>query len=260
MALRTDQLEEYEREGVLALPDLFSAAEVAALRAEIERLLTLDREEMQKSSDGQVHVIWALEGYSEPFRRLLHHPRLLEPAKQILGPDLYHHQLKVVCKPPFEGLNFPWHHDYGSWVDNDGMPRPDALNIALYLDEVSEWNGPLSYVPRSHVAGDDGGRLPTLSYEESGEFLPVVPRDRLKAVIDENGIFGPKGPPGFGVLFHPCTVHGSPPNMSPDTRFVVYLTYNRLDNALTDPKRPWYMANREPKRIDVLRDDGPIVP
>ena len=208
-----------------------------------------------RGADGAVQVFWAMEGYSEPFDRLRQHPRLVEPAQQLLGPDLYHHQNKIVCKPPFEGMTFPWHHDYGSWIDNDGMRRPAAVNIAVYLDAVTEHNGALSYIPRSHTAGEDGGFLPTLSYEESGEFLPVVPRDELTRVAREHGIYGPKGPPGSAVLFHACTVHGSPPNMSPDTRYVVYLTYNRLDNTLVEPKRPWYMANREPVRIEALADD-----
>ena len=254
MMLTDQQLETYDRAGVLWMPSIFSQREIAPLREEIDRLAQQEREEIPKSPDGQIHAFWALEGYSDLFRRLLHHPRLVEPAKQLLGPDIYHHQFKVVCKAAFQGLMFPWHHDYGSWISNDGMPRPDALNIAVYLNEVTEFNGPLSYVPRSHRAGDAGGYLPTLSYEESGEFLPVIPRDRLGEVVEQNGIYSPKGPPGSAVFFHACTVHGSPPNMSSQTRNVVYLTYNPIDNALTDPKRPWYLANREPKRIDSIDD------
>ncbi len=254
MELSNAQLAEYEREGVLWTPSMFSQSEIRGLRAEIDGWSELEREEIPRSDDGQTHVYWALDGYSEPFRRLLHHPRLVLPAKQILGSDIYQHQFKIVCKTPFGGLPVPWHHDYASWLDNDGMLRPDALNIAVYLDEVTEFNGPLSYVPGSHKAGEDSGQLPTLSYEESGAFFPVIPSDVMSKVIERNGIFGPKGPAGSAVFFHPCMAHGSPASMSPDTRYIVYLTYNRLDNPLTRPKRPWYMGTREPKRIDEIDD------
>jgi len=255
MKLDDTQLETYERDGVLFLPELFAPDEIEPLRREIDRVVQLDREELFRGDDGQVHAIWALEGYSDLFRRLLHHPRLVEPAKQLLGPDIYHHQLKVVCKAPFQGNLFPWHHDYGSWVKNDGMRRPEALNIALYLDEITEYNGPLSYIPRSYNAGEGGSYLPTLSFEESGNLLPVVDRELLMELVGEHGIYGPKGPAGSAVLFHACTVHGSTPNMSADTRYVVYLTFNPIDNALVDPNRPWFMANPDPQRIDSLPDD-----
>jgi ectoine hydroxylase len=256
MRLSDDQVRTYAQAGVLHLPGLLSRDEAAALRAEVERCQRLERDEVLRARDGQVHAIWALDGYSEPFRRLLPDPRLLGPAQQLLGPDLYAHQFKIVSKAAFQGIPFPWHHDYGSWQRNDGMPRPEALNIAIFLDEVTEHSGPLSYIPGSHRAGDAGGPLPTLSQEESGEPLPVVPQDRLTAVIEEAGILCPKGPPGDAVLFHACTVHGSPPNMSSRTRHVVYLTYNRTDNALTAPTRPWYMASREPRRIEP----NPVTP
>ena len=254
MELSDAQLADYEREGVLWEPSLFSQPEIRGLRAGIDRWAELEREEIGASEDGQTHVYWALEGYSARFRRLLHHPRLVLPAKQILERVIYELPFKIVCKTPFGGLPVPWHHDYASGLGNDGMLRSDALNIAVYLDEVTEFKGPLSFVPGSHRAAEDGGPLPTLSYEESGAFFPVIPSDTMARVIERNGIFGPKGPAGSAVFFHPCTAHGSPASMSPDTRYIVYLTYNRIDNPLTRPKRPWYMGTREAKRIDEAAD------
>jgi len=230
---------------------VFSLDEVAILRAETERCAKLDREEISRGPQGEALFLWALEGYSDAFDTLLHDPRMVEPAKRLLGEDIYQHQLKVSCKPPGKGLDIPWHHDYDSWLRNDGMLEPGALNIAVYLDDVEADNGPLSFVPGSHRAGPDGQRLPTLHYDESGALFPVIEDEVLEPVIEKHGTLTPLAPAGSVVLFSDCIAHSSPPSESERTRHIVYLTINRISNALTHATRPWYMGNREPRRIDA---------
>jgi hypothetical protein len=40
--------------------------------------------------------------------------------------------------------------DYGTWARDDLMPAPRPVNIAVFLDAVMEFNGPLMFVPGSH--------------------------------------------------------------------------------------------------------------
>ena len=72
---------------------------------------------------------------------------------QILGEELYMHQFKINGKMAFDGDVWQWHQDYGTWKNDDLMPEARAMNVAIFLDEVNEFNGPLMFIPGSHKLG-----------------------------------------------------------------------------------------------------------
>lgn len=253
MKLDEAQLRQFDEDGYIFLPDLFAADEVALLREEIDRIFTLERDEVLRAPTGEARASLAMERYSEPFATLLRHPRLVEPGMQILGGEVYSHQYKVVCKDPFGALDFPWHQDFGSWHAYDGMPEPRAMNYAVFLDDVTEFNGPICFIPGSHRQGrlDGGGSaLP-------GVKSPLYTLDRatVARLANERGIVAPKGRAGSGVFFHGCLAHASAPNLSPWSRYIVYLTCNRTDNWIRTPTRPDYYANRDFTPLAPLADD-----
>ena len=242
MRLDDDQLARFRDQGFVLLPALFTAGEVAGLRTEVERIVALDREEVLRDAAGELFGAFAVHRYSEPFARLVRHPRLLAPAQQSLGPALYAHQVKIIAKDPFGKLDFAWHQDAESWRAYDGMPEPLAMNFALYLDAVTEFNGPITLIPGSHR----GGLLGATDGPRPGGKSPLrtLARDRLAVLAGEHGMVAPKGPAGSALFFSGCLAHASGPNLSPWTRYVVYLTYNPVANAITAPTRPDYYAER----------------
>ena len=90
--------------------------------------------------------------FSDVFALLARHPRLIEPVRQLFGEDVYVHQFKLNAKAAFEGDVWQWHQDFGTWQRDDGMPKPRAMNIAVFLDEVMPINGPLLLIPKSQRA------------------------------------------------------------------------------------------------------------
>ena len=46
-----------------------------------------------------------------------------------------------------------WHQDYSTWARDDEMPEPHAMNISVFLEDVTAANGPLLYIPSSHKKG-----------------------------------------------------------------------------------------------------------
>ena len=42
-------------------------------------------------------------------------------------------------KMAFEGDVWQWHQDYGTWFNDDLMPSARAMNVAIFLDEVTEF-------------------------------------------------------------------------------------------------------------------------
>ena len=251
--LNDTQLQQFEEDGFIFVPDLFTAEEVDVLKDEIPEIFAQRRPEIvREKSGGAVRTAFATHTYNDVFRRFVSHPRILEPAQQILEGDVYIHQFKLNGKAAFDGEVWQWHQDYGVWQRDDDMPEPRAMNLAVFLDEVNEFNGPLYIVPKSHKAGvlEAGHDVETTSYP-----LWTLDQGTVAKMVEQGGIVAPKGPSGSGFFFHGALVHGSPPNMSPWDRLIVYVSYNRTDNAIRRFKRPKYIAHRDFTPLSVLPQD-----
>lgn len=252
MRLNAEQVETFEREGFLVVPELFSEEETAVLRADLPRIFSLDRPEVPRSASGVPLLAHRLERYSEAFGLLLRHPRMVEPAMQLLDGPVYSHQYKVVTKPPFGKLDLPWHQDYGTWHAIDKMPECRAMNFALFLHDVNEFNGPITLIPRSHREGVLDA--PVEALDGSSSFAKLT-NDTVTRLATEHGMVAPKGPAGTGLFFHGCSAHASVPNISPWPRDNVYSSLNRTDNGILNQGRPEFYANHEIEELVPLADD-----
>jgi ectoine hydroxylase len=167
MNLSPEQRAAFDADGYLFFPGLFAPDEVAPLTAAVPALYA--RREAynvrEKGSDA-VRTNFAAHLYSEPFARLARHPRMINPVQDLLNEALYMHQFKINGKMAFEGDVWQWHQDYGTWKNDDLMPTHRAMNIAIFLDDVNEYNGPLMFIPGSHKKGviDAKHDLSTTSY------------------------------------------------------------------------------------------------
>ena len=258
MKLTPDQLNAFDRDGYLFFPSFFSRDEIQVLLDEVPRLYAQYRPEnvREKGSDA-VRTNFAAHLYSEPFARLARHPRMVEPVMQLFGESVYMHQFKINGKAAFEGDVWQWHQDYGTWHRDDLMPEARAMNVAIFLDEVNEFNGPLMFIPGSHKAGvlPAGHDTSTTSYP-----LWTLDRDAIAALVAKGGIVAPKGPVGSMILFHGCLVHGSNANLSPWNRVAVYLSLCAVSNHIRRFTRPAYIAHRDFTPIQCLPDDCLLKP
>jgi ectoine hydroxylase len=254
MKLTPAQIDEFEEQGFVFLPSLFTPEEMSLLNGEVPGLLAADRPEVvrEKGTDAP-RTAFYVQTWNEVFARLARHPRLVEPGMQLLGSDrLYMHQFKINAKAAFDGAVWQWHQDYGTWHEDDQMPAPKAMNIALFLAEANEFNGPLMFIPKSHRVGKlaAGHDVSTTSYP-----LWTIDNATITRLVGEGGIVAPKGPPGSVLLFHCNLVHASGSNLTPWSRWIVYLSLNRCDNAIRRFSRPTHIANRDFTPIEMLPDD-----
>jgi ectoine hydroxylase len=260
MKLTQQQIDDFNREGWLFLPELFSPEEVAYLAREAEGIYDADRPEVWREKSGAPRTAFAAHLYNEAFGVLGAHPRMIEPVEQIFGEKVYMHQYKINAKSAFTGDVWQWHQDYGTWKRDDGMPEPRAMNIAIFLDEVMPINGPLMLVPKSQHAGDlkASHDLETTSYP-----LWTLDNATVAGLVREAepaeggaGIVAPTGKPGSVLMFHGNLVHASPPNMTPYPRKIVYLTLCALSNHITKFTRPEFIAHRDFTPIEPVADDA----
>ena len=252
MNLPPEELARFDEEGYLFFPNRFSAEEVRVLKAAAKEVFALDREEIWRESSGVARTAFAAHTYNEAFRRLGRHPRLLEPVQQTLEGPVYMHQYKVNAKVAFDGDVWQWHQDFGTWRRDDDMPEPRAMNIAVFLDDVTAANGPLLFLPGSHKHGviEAGHDLKTTSYP-----LWTVERETVTELARQGGCAAPTGPAGSMLMFSSLMVHASPPNISPLDRTIVYLSLCHVDNHIRKFQRPAWIAHRDFDPIEALADD-----
>jgi len=249
------QIADYHRDGFVTVPDLFSRAEVGVLNRALDGFIGEQRVEthMQRRGTEAPRLIYAADRVSEPFRRLALHPRWIEPAKQLLGSDVYIHQLRINPKAPFDGEPFWWHQDYGTWRLEDGMPTPRALMIALYLDDVDATNGPLLVIPGSHHHGAVDQINPDRN--PAGYTVADIERPVIERLVADHGIAAMTFRAG-SVMFMNCNlVHASPENLTPKRRTIVYINANSVENRITKPVRATHHANRDFTPLVPISDD-----
>ncbi len=258
MKLTTEQRAHFERDGYLFFPGLFTADETRTLTDAVPELYSRQEEyNVREKGTNSVRTNFAAHMYSGPFARLGRHPRMIEPVEDLLGEKLYMHQFKINGKMAFEGDIWQWHQDYGTWKNDDLMPTERAMNIAIFLDDVNEFNGPLMFIPGSHKKGviDAKHDLTTTSYPLWTVDNALIAQLVQRAGGKQGGIVSPKGPAGSMILFHSCLVHGSNANLSPFNRVAVYLSLCAVSNHIRRHHRPEYIAHREFTPIECLPDD-----
>ena len=214
MRLDEAQLASFEDDGFLVLPERFAPAEVEVLRRAHGAVTREDTPaNVLEKKSGAVRTAMGLHQRDETFARLVRHPRLLEPAVQLLGTDrLYIQQAKVNAKAAFAGEAWQWHYDFATHHHEDGVREPLALNLHVFLDDVTEFNGPLHFIRGSHR---DGPQPAFLDTETTSYDLWCVERDVVAELCGRGGLFSATGPAGTVLIFGDCLVHASPPNLSP---------------------------------------------
>ncbi len=253
MKLTPPQIEQFNRDGYLFFPSLFSPAEMNPLIEEVPQIFAQHRTENVREKGGDaVRTAFGVHMYNKPYAKLAHHPRMVIPVVELFQEQVYMHQFKINGKAAFDGDVWQWHQDFGTWHNDDQMPEPRAMNVAIFLDEVNEFNGPLMFIPGSQKLG-----VIEAHYDRSTTSYPLwsITNDTIARLVERGGIVAPKGPAGSLIMFHSCLVHASSPNLSPWNRNAVYLSLCAVSNHIRAFKRPGYIAQRDFTPIACLPDD-----
>jgi ectoine hydroxylase len=248
--MRSEELSAYAEQGWFVAPERLGPDALAKVGARIRALCATARPEVvHEEGTRTVRALHGCHRYDEVCAELVRHPVLLDLAESVIGGPVYLYQFKVNIKSPRQGREWPWHQDYAFWAHEDGMPEPDAVTIALYLDDVHESNGPLTVLSGSHTLGlvaAGGAATPPGGHwrdHVSARLTYTIPEDDIR---DLAGTFPPHrllGPAGTVAAFHPSIVHSSTNNTSDDRRAVLLLTYNSVTNTPTRLTRPAFLVD-----------------
>jgi hypothetical protein len=225
----SDELRAFQNGGFFVRRGVFRPDEIAPVRAALERLYAVAQTlSTTGDHDGAFfalgapaaagrpmvvqRVVWA--GGAEPsLLRLSEDSRLVAPALEILGTGSCEQLLcQAHYKMPNDGVSFDWHQDIqhrdkgnGTWRDVTG--RGSYVQTILLVDDMTEENGPLEFLP-----------LDAATVGEDRRIVPGSPVDTSRSV-------SVTGRAGDVLFFGPYAIHGSTPNQSSVPRRVLINGY-----------------------------------
>ena len=253
---------EYEENGFIIIPNVFSESETKHMLEELDimasnRELSLNEEFIYEPESNNIRTVFNQHLFSSLFDKVSKDNRIIDKVKQILGSDVYLHHSRINIKPAYKGKSFPWHSDFETWHAEDGLPRCRCLSAWIMLSDNTEFNGPLYVIPKSHKKFVScQGKTPENNYKKSlkKQEYGVPSVKAIKELTKESDIVGAYGKAGTLVIHDGNTMHGSPDNISPNSRTNAFFVFNSVENK---PEKP-FAAKTSRADFLCLKNFSPI--
>lgn len=212
--LTTEQLEEYDTNGYLLVPDVFAVDELEAIDQEIDRLLP----EYGDTSGFRPGWVGKLGLRSDITRGVAEDERILSIIEDIVKPGIAIHSAKLVTKLPHSDIECHWHQDEAFYTkpDNPLTFSETRMSVWLPLQDANERNGCMWMVPGSHRWG--------LREFETVEYGQCRRKLTAEEYASEHAVPVPVSA-GSMVLFNAYTWHHSKGNFTDGIRRAFIVSY-----------------------------------
>jgi phytanoyl-CoA hydroxylase len=226
--LSPQQLSQYERDGYLVVDGFLTPAEVATVKAGIDRVAAeqgrLDKDHggfnLEKLNDesmnpaatakrpGMLRKIQGAVFVVPEVRDVFCGTKMLDCMEDLMGPNIYYHSSKVMFKPANGGAPKPWHQDAAYWQ----KLAPTQSTVWIAIDDADQDNGCVWAIPGSHKLG-------------------LIPHVAAELQVEESRIDLKKAAPvpvksGGLLIFHSLVLHMSHRNASNRSRCAIICDYD----------------------------------
>lgn len=214
-----EQVEKYERDGVVFPMRVLAAEEAARFRDELDAVAARCGPTPPKRLDG-LHLFfdWAYD--------LATNDAVLDAVEPVLGgEDILVDGTLVFYKPPRDAGYVSWHQDsvYSDWH------LTPTVSAWIALTASRRANGCMRVVPGSHKQG-------VLAHANSRDESNLLFRGEQVAVADESRAVDVTLQPGEMSLHHSNIIHGSNANTSDEPRVGFIVRY--VTPRIADRNRP----------------------
>ena len=158
--ITVEQVEAYWKDGYVRVHDILAYEEIERLRRRADEILLglvdFPREHMETEPElGKplavdrrmgIRRIRHLTAYDPIFAELLSHPKVVQIATAVLGPDIKLLVDQMLCKPARFGSANPYHRDAPEWP----IGPDDILTLWIALDDATLQNGCMRFLKGSH--------------------------------------------------------------------------------------------------------------
>ena len=138
--LSVSQIKTYNTDGLVKSATQLSSDKVKNLNSALDKYLEDHKDENNEFVSG-------LYERDSKFLEFALYPEIVEEVKQLLGEDIILWGSSLFCKKGKNGKETPWHQDGEYWP----IKPLESVTVWLSIDKVTEENGPLQYIPGSHL-------------------------------------------------------------------------------------------------------------
>ncbi|MFG1487015.1 phytanoyl-CoA dioxygenase family protein [Halobacteriovorax sp. RZ-1] len=196
-------VKDFYENGFCIVEGLFDYSEIKRIKRSFDNLYeasqTIDETQMLKLAQfvfdktALNRIVWC-GGYDEHLLDIGADKKILSVVSRILeSNEMVQLINQAHFKLPGQIVEFKWHQDsehrrYGTemWEDVDG--RGSYVQTVMAIDDMNSLNGPLKFIPKSHLQGH-------LNYKENpsiiDELLEKLPAIDLKLKAGDVAFFGP---------------------------------------------------------------------
>lgn len=223
------EVQQFDRDGYVLVPELFSAAEVQTMLRTIEADQKISNAVGVPDASGKKArlAIWH-ELRNDVWAAASTCPRIVNNVRVLLREEIAFFHGKVMLKEARSGGAWEWHQDYGYWYDQ-GFVFPHLLSAFVALDPATVENGCLNVLRGSHQLG-------RLSHAQVGSQTGADPQ-RMPAIEKLFERVAVQMTPGSVLFFHCNLLHTSAPNLSDHHRRSFIMCYNALGNPQLAAKK-----------------------
>lgn len=151
------EVRDYERYGVIIVPQVLERQLLTALRVKIAELTSAaasvnahndvyDLEPGHTPHDPRVRRIKLPHKVDPLFYEVVRQPQVIDILQKLLGPDIRLHGSKLNMKSARYGSPVEWHQDWAFYPHTND----DILAIGVMLDDTDMSNGPMLVCPGTH--------------------------------------------------------------------------------------------------------------
>jgi len=258
--LSDDQVSQYRRDGILVVEDAIEPELLEQLRADFA---TWDAESSNhdepygSTSDGRprfdlqpgtpsqpaaLRRVQSPTEISDAYFTAMANSPVTDMVADLIGPDVKFHHSKINSKQPGSATEVKWHQDFPFTPHTNS----DLVTVLLFIDDVTEENGPLAVIPGSHK-----GTIHSLWHD--GVFTGAVD-DTLEAEFKATAQLC-TGKAGSVCFMHTRLAHGSEPNLSQAPRTLFISVYSAGDalpcspNPLPSDHMGLFVRGSDPCRV-----------
>ena len=265
--LTQEQIDFYQTNGYIVVENAISAKDIAELRKITDEFVDKSREVTEHTNvfdlePGHTSESPQLRRLKNPvtlhpiYDRMLRHDYILDSVAQLIGPNVRYDTSKLNMKSAGFGSPVEWHQDFAFAKDPS---NDDMLSVGLAIDDMTQDNGCLLFVPGSHKG-------PIYDHYQNNVFVGAItdpdfrPDNAVPIEVKAGGI----------TIHHTRTLHASAPNLSGQSRRLFLLQYCAADVLSSLPITNWTGLDaailrgeqvREPRYADtppVPRPDNPL--
>lgn len=145
----------------------------------------------------------------DDFREVVSSDKILDVVEDLIGPNIYYHSSKLMCKPANGGRRKAWHQDFAYWA----KMQPKQVTVWIAIDKSTRLNGCMKVIAGSHKRG-------LIPHHQGEDYMidesSVTNDDIIYAEMD----------PGDVLFFNVLTLHASDPNNSDKPRLAAIVDYD----------------------------------